>query len=772
MSRICPTTLTNRPLSLVRMFALWAPCALTAFGCAVELERPRPAEEQSSASNPIDAPRNDDDGGAPNGNRDRMVMTNEEHGQGSYVTDPTVDVGTMGGGGIEETTDADLGFQEDNSKEPEGLCVAVHIRDTWGRTVPGTSVKMKPSLIEEVSLGGESCYLLEANTGYRFELGARDHRGAHLTLDYDGTLEADGVQIDRGHDTRFGLAYRYGSPMFEGRARALHLYVGLPHKWFATSGAPVRRGGEIQFLMDGEEAWSTVHTDLDAAEDTIHLSTWWWDSDFELTRSAPMNDIEERETNTVMSVFERSPATKRVVFWDSPILWRLSTDDRLREHGNARDDFEVLGIKNETQGRFEWSMPNVDFGERLAAHDVELDGRLTTPGEIQFEIADRTVDLDELPFLERPIPHASYHQKFVVIDEDVAFVGGMNLRPTDWDTVQHDLYDPRRMNFDATQDEREAVMNGERDTDTPPRKDYMLRLTGPIVQDVSRSFGQLWNDNVDKGSRFAENASLVEPPAFVGDEEAGVAMQLVRTLPAPYHDYSILETHLNAVSQATKYILVEDQYWRAPILVEAIKARMDAVPGLHLLVVTNDISEWTDPGCLWTAVTHQELLERFPGRYHYARLTTFGRTQFGIADGVRGRFADLVIHSKLLLIDDVFMTVGSCNTNNRGFLYEYEMNVNVFDSTTVTEIRREVVSNLLGTQEISDHHLDWIQAFDETVEHNANVETWWRSRDGMSLSDGLPLPEFAQPKGFLFPLEIRAADRCFFQGVGADVTGH
>ena len=139
------------------------------------------------------------------------------------------------------------------------------------------------------------------------------------------------------------------------------------------------------------------------------------------------------------------------------------------------------------------------------------------------------------------------------------------------------------MEFGATNRARRAVHEGERSSDTVPRKDYMVRLTGPIVHDVGHTFQNIWNQSRRELRPYSENTTHVGTPRLAAREPGGLSMQLVHTLPAPHHEYSILESHLNAVRNARDYILIEDQYWRTPLLVDAIIERMTERPSLELI---------------------------------------------------------------------------------------------------------------------------------------------------------------------------------------------
>ena len=114
-------------------------------------------------------------------------------------------------------------------------------------------------------------------------------------------------------------------------------------------------------------------------------------------------------------------------------------------------------------------------------------------------------------------------------------------------------------------------------------------------------------------------------------------------------------------------------------------------------------------------------------------------------------------------------TVGSF-IPNRGFLYEYEMNVNVFDREVVAAIRHRVVSNLLGFEQTPERSRDWIQLLQDVLDWNEWIEDSWRA-EGFDISlNGAPLPEEMTPVGFAYPLYFGAPSACSLEGIGADIT--
>jgi phosphatidylserine/phosphatidylglycerophosphate/cardiolipin synthase-like enzyme len=464
-------------------------------------------------------------------------------------------------------------------------------------------------------------------------------------------------------------------------------------------------------------------------------------------------------------MLEESPATKRVLIWGHPIASLLNVDEPLVRHGEIpRDNFEYMTQENPTRGSFFWSLPAADFGAALAGR-IDVTGSLLDDLPLTALGPSFTVDLTDFPFgFDAPL--ASYHQKLWIFDGDEAVVSGMNVKLTDWDDSEHEIFDHRRMEFDASRSQRQDVRDRERDADSGPRKDYAIYIQGPLVTDVEDLFASRWNLLIDEDAEYSWNASEIRPRALP-ELSGGVEAQLVTSMPEPYAEYSILDSHLNAVANATDYIFIEDQYWRAPILVDAIIERMEEVRGLMLIIVTKPVSEFTDPGCYWTHATDEALRDAFGDRYRTYQLQTFSTAPgFGF-DETDGVFVAMDIHSKLMIIDDVFLSVGSCNKNNRGYVYEGEANVNVLDERWVTTERQEIIGNILG---VAFTPSDWVAELERSAARNDTVYEAWDD-EGFDLDlDGDPLPFAYDPRGFAYSLEFADPSDCLIEPIGPDIA--
>jgi phosphatidylserine/phosphatidylglycerophosphate/cardiolipin synthase-like enzyme len=662
--------------------------------------------------------------------------------------------------------------------------IEIHALDLWAQALPTSArltVTRDGTAVPTTGTWPVVAFpVIEAAT-YEVTLTAEGHHDLDFAITYDGSTDLDAITVRRGTGTeRAGLVTSHDVRTTMGRTLPVHaVFTGLRHRWFSAEGRPARRGNHVRLMTSGEEAWGQVAEDLLMATDRVHAATWWWDSSFELVRDESTHvtsTLADRQANTILGILDDIFPDKRVlvgqfVDQDGSLSW-LSADSDLRARGTAAGDgFEFMGQANETSGMFTFEIAPFSFGDRVRERWADAEGRTFDADDpITSTVPSRPVDLTAWP-VSLDIDHASYHQKFMVLDGTVAFIGGMNLRPVDWDTDAHLVFEPRRMALDASTSARMDVAARDEMPDTGPRKDYMTRIEGPIAQDAEEIFHERWAHQLSEGVEYSGNASDYEivrdQPSFAD----GVQAQVTATLPAPFDEHAIAETWLNAIENAEHYIFIEDQYFRMPMYLDAIIARMTSQPSLELVVITKPINEFTDPGCEWTYRTSQELATRFPTRFHLFQLRSFDTQEvFGFQE-TESRFVDIDVHSKLLIVDDVFVSVGSCNKNNRGVTYEGELNVAVYDAAWARDARRRVLSLILPEGITpSDDARTWVEQLATAAAWNQRVWDEWDATGGDLDLDGDPLPMSYQPEGLLYPLVFDVPDECLIEGVGPDMT--
>jgi phosphatidylserine/phosphatidylglycerophosphate/cardiolipin synthase-like enzyme len=697
--------------------------------------------------------------------------------------------GGSGGGWVEDGGAGSTGqdaSQEDGSipLEHAKALLELYALDIWAQGLPLSdatlTVRRDGNLLPTTGWPVVVVPMTHPGT-YELSLTAPEHEPLEVQVQYDGSGSLGGATLladaqDRGH----GLALSHEQRTVGSSSLPVHTaYLGLRHAWYSAQGRPARRGNKLEFLMDGEQAWARVYEDLQTATQSMLVATWWWQSDFELIRN-PANHAQltptQRWANTILGVMEGSPAHKRVLvgqFWgQDSVLAFLNTDSKLKAYAQASNDkFEFMGQANLSQGKFVFQVKPFLFSERVRASWQESADRTFGSEEpVQSTVPPHLVDLTHMPFGVAP-DMASYHQKFAVVDDRVAFVGGMNLKSTDWDTSEHAVFEFRRMEYKATTTQRLAVKSKESLPDRGPRKDYMVRIEGPAAQDVADVFQIRWQHQLDHQAEYAQNSTPFTVKRSIPEQPAGVQAQITATLPDPFLEHAIAETWFNAIRRAQRYVFIEDQYFRMPMLNNVLAERMEQVPALKLVVITKPINEWTDLGCPWTYISHNQFKSSFPTRYRLMQLRAFDTVVTWGIDETESRFQDMDTHSKLLIVDDKFMSVGSCNKNNRGLVYEGELNIAVVDEPWVRAARRRVFENFLppGVVPSDDVETWWAQLGSAAAANDAVYANW--DSEGFDISlDGALLPAKYKPKGMLYSMDFPVVSECNFEDVGPDMT--
>jgi phosphatidylserine/phosphatidylglycerophosphate/cardiolipin synthase-like enzyme len=450
------------------------------------------------------------------------------------------------------------------------------------------------------------------------------------------------------------------------------------YDWFVRGEdrAPPRGGHAVELLIDGEQTWARLAADLEAASEEIQIATWMARPDLELRRPESLAVSEPRE------------------------------------RGHLR-----LGAVLERRA-----------SEGVAVH-LLIWGMVYTP------ILDRWMrrwywrGCNNIDVLEQDHPHllGAIHQKTITIDGRIGYCGGMNLKQNDWDTPTHCVFEPRRFPFSAGVARRRRTAHRRRRAAYLPRHDLKIRIEGPAVADLVDCFTRRWAKSVQarRDSWFGRLVDWVrrklgnQPyPALPGPkrvpERCGEAwVQVVRT--SPKGEDGILDAYVRAIRNARRFIYIENQYFRSPLIGEVLRDALRDNPRLRLAVVVRPVNDGRrsifDPRGYWTAQTLALVREARP-EFELSRLIVHAADRRG-----RRIWQDVDLHSKLMIVDDLWLTIGSANINERGFRTDGEINVVVVDEPLATQLRTRLMAEHLELP-LSDPRLaDADRAFDLWAEH-------------------------------------------------------
>ncbi|KMQ80337.1 Phosphatidylserine [Candidatus Burkholderia pumila] len=386
--------------------------------------------------------------------------------------------------------------------------------------------------------------------------------------------------------------------------------------------ASVRHADRFSLLIDGADYFRVLREAIARAERTVFILGWDIDSRMKLTPEGSDDGFPE-----TLGYFLHAVAAKKrrlriyILAWDFAMLYAFE-----------REWLPVFRMGWRTHRRIAFQM----------------DGKHPMGG--------------------------SQHQKIVVIDDRLAFVGGLDLTRSRWDTTKHEADDPLR---------RDA--NG---APYQPFHDVHSMFDG----DAAREIGMLARERWERacGRKLAIRAHRVAltqdawPPSRGIDlDNVNVAISL--TEPAYMGRDSVQQIrtqYLDAIARARRGIYIENQYFTSGSIGAALSESLSREEGPDLtIVVPRNQSGWLQEVTMGVLRTRLHTLLKNADKHGRYRL---------LSPEVPGLGEAIVnVHSKLMIVDDELLIVGSANLNNRSMVLDSECNVSI-DAGADARIRRAI----------------------------------------------------------------------------------
>ena len=407
-----------------------------------------------------------------------------------------------------------------------------------------------------------------------------------------------------------------------------------------VASSPVRGGNGVEIFVDGEDAFAGMLTAIEGAERSVHIAGWHATPDFQLGRASSPRTVGDALLAAV------DHAGVRVLLWGGaqvPVIRPTRSDAR-----RARDAFARL------------------------------------PGV--------SVALDEREYLEH-----CHHEKLLIVDDRVAFVGGLDmthLTSDRWDTSWHE---PRP---------------------SLGWHDAAARLEGPVVGDVAAHFNARW----------AEVTGEQLPAPDLPPQAGPYAVQFLRTIPEkiygflPRGEFSILAEYRRELATAQHLIYLENQFLWAPEIVDILEDKLLHPPGPDfrmILLLPSHPSSGRD-------TTLGQLSRLVRADLDHRLLPA---TLQPVAADSPGTY----VHAKVGIVDDRWLTIGSANLNAHSLFNDTEANVTFTDPELVRSTRLRLWAEHLATDDVDG---DPVRLFDQQWLRIAS-EQLTRRRDGLPPSHRL-----------------------------------
>jgi phosphatidylserine/phosphatidylglycerophosphate/cardiolipin synthase-like enzyme/uncharacterized membrane protein YdjX (TVP38/TMEM64 family) len=322
----------------------------------------------------------------------------------------------------------------------------------------------------------------------------------------------------------------------------------------------------------------------------------------------------------------------------------------------------------------------------------------------------------------------SHHQKIVVIDDKLAFVGGLDLTNKRWDTCDHKADEPRRV-FD--------------EKPYPPFHDVVIAVDGDMVAPVASLARDRWYN--------ATGDTLHPPPKVQSDPWPDIMPvhvedgHLAVSITAPPIDgrdgvKQIEKLYLDMIAAAKDYIYIENQYFTSDVIREALKARLAEPTGPDIVVVTRLLSHgWLEEITMSTLRT--KLVRELREADRHGRFHCYYPDVPGLCEGTC-----LDIHSKVMIVDDEWCRIGSSNLSNRsmGMDTECDLTLEAGGDPKVAAAIRKFRNDLVG-----EHSGVPAEAVEEAVQRAGTLS---RAIDALAEAGDartlivLPAPELPEAK--------------------------
>ena len=254
---------------------------------------------------------------------------------------------------------------------------------------------------------------------------------------------------------------------------------------------------------------------------------------------------------------------------------------------------------------------------------------------------------------------ASHHRKIVVVDERVAFVGGLDLTQRRWDSSDHRPDESRRTD-----------PGGEL---YAPFHDVQLMVEGEAAEALGKLFRERWERTVGFAPATASGFSSDPWPPEIKPDLLDVDVAISRTQPEYRDEPEVREVERlygDAIASARETIYIENQYFTAGKVAEALEARLRDPHGPEVvLIMPYRNSGWLEEAAMGSL--RALLLKRLKEADRHGRMQVY----YPFVPGLGDRYEN--VHAKVLVVDDRLVRVGSSNLSNRSMGLDTECDLAV-----------------------------------------------------------------------------------------------
>jgi phosphatidylserine/phosphatidylglycerophosphate/cardiolipin synthase-like enzyme len=365
-----------------------------------------------------------------------------------------------------------------------------------------------------------------------------------------------------------------------------------------------------------------------------------------------------------------------------------------------------------------------------------------------------------------PVLTSGFHEKIIIIDNEIGFCGGQDLSQDKWDTSDHDFDSPLR------------------DPGGDPWHDVQVMVKGPILWDLIYHFNQRWVYSIWKdirqvkkivkassvGSYLSSTSSsfILSPDLFTdkGDVEI-TALRTWKQLSEEnnndvYDNKNIyyssegsnsIQSWYDAMFRKAKHsIYIEDQFlFQDKAITRILVNRLREEKNLKMITVGP--MEPNLPGLIFSVLS-KESINDINNNLAALRKAGEGRVKtyslISQHNRLKQRRKQIYVHSKLLIVDDKWITVGSANTDRDGFKDSTEFDLGIVSANVAQELRVKLWREHLKTYDTVDYSSQQSSRYSDNAANLYNFEEGFEAWEKLAEDNGKRVQTHESIRGHVY----------------------
>ena len=237
------------------------------------------------------------------------------------------------------------------------------------------------------------------------------------------------------------------------------------------------------------------------------------------------------------------------------------------------------------------------------------------------------------------------HRKVTIIDNRVAFVGGMNIGD-------------------------EYLGKGE----IGYWRDTSVKIYGDIVSSFEKEF--YFSLSIVK-NKYLKDEKPSNEISLKYEEEDSVYMQLISS--GPNYEFPVIrDNYIKLIQEARKSVFIQTPYFVPDdLLLDTLKSAV--LSGIDVKIMIPNKAD--HPFIYWI------------NQYYVAELLRLGANIY--------RYENGFIHSKTILVDEEVVSVGTCNFDYRSFYLNFEINLNIYNKDVANSFKIQYYKDIAISKKLT-----------------------------------------------------------------------